>query len=227
MRELCVSGFRGTKLVKVSRDAAECSLEHLVGLLNAPPRKDSIFSKLIKPFFPAQPELPSLLVASRNADTSHSMDSNLLRANPAVKVVWMVRNPLDILTSLHADRPGQFYMKPQKALSALDLYRRFKNEPQVLTVHYEELVSDPNAVQTRIAKAFQIETVRDFTDGHKYFPRFSQNVRALHSIRPVDMKSLQKWKTNPEYKSYLQKILGEYPQLRLVARECGYEINLA
>ncbi len=207
MRELCVTGFRGMELVKVSNIAAECSLAHLAGLLRAPQ--------------------PLTLVASRDRNTSLDMDLDLLRANPGVKVVWMLRQPLDVLTSVHADRPGEFYVDPERLFKSLKLYQRFKDEPQVLTIHYSELVSDPNAIQARIAKAFQLETGCDFTEAHKYFPRFDQNVRAMHSIRPIDAKSVQKWKDNPVYREYLEKVLDEHPALISLARDCGYEISLA
>lgn len=226
MRELCATGFRGAKLVKVSKTAAECSLAHLVNLLVAPAKR-SVFSTLLAPVLSKRSWPPTLLVASRDADNSYDMDAELLRAHTGIKIIWMLRNPLDILTSYHPDKPDKFYMPPLKVLKSLELYQRFRHEPQVLSVRYEELVSNPGAVQARIADAFQVEPLRDFTEGYKHFPRFVQNVRAMHSIRPIDAGSVQKWKSNPRYRDYLQQTLAEHPVLIFVARECGYEISLA
>ncbi len=225
MRELCATGFRGAKLVKISKTAAECSLDHLVSLLTAPV-KHSAFSTLLAPFLSKRSRPPALLVASRDRDNSYDMAVELLRAHPEIKVIWMLRNPLDVLTSTHPDQPGKFYMPPLKVLKALELYQRFRHEPQVLSVHYEELVSNPGAVHARIASAFQVEPLRDFTEGYKHFPRFDQNVRAMHSIRPIDAGSVQKWKSNPGYREYLQQTLAEHPILISAARACGYEISL-
>jgi hypothetical protein len=155
------------------------------------------------------------------------MDADLLRANPGVKILWMLRNPLDVLTSTHAVRPDEFYVKPERLLESFELYDRFKDEAQVLTVRYEDLVLNPNALQGRIAQAFQLEPAHAFNAAHDYFPRFRQNVRAMHSIRPIDAKSVQKWRTNHDYQEYLKKILAEYPALISLSRAHGYEVDLA
>lgn len=225
MRELCATGFRRCKLVKISKAIAECSLNHLVSRLT--PAKRSPFSSFLARFLATHSGHPPLFIASRDRDTSYDMDVELLRAHPEIKVIWMVRNPLDVLTSYHPDQPDKFYMPPLKVLKCLELYQRFRQEPQVLSVHYEELVSNPRAVQARIAGAFQVELLRNFTEGYKYFPKFCQNVRAMHSIRPIDADGVQKWKSNPRYREYLQQTLAEHPALVSIARECGYEMSVA
>jgi hypothetical protein len=48
----------------------------------------------------------------------------------------------------------------------------------------------------------------------------------LHSIRPVDAGSLDKWKKNPAHAEYLKKILADFPAIIRLARDCGCEINL-
>ncbi len=227
MRELCVSGFQAAKLVKVVKKESECSLAYLIEQLSFLPAKSSgLLSRLAKTF-QLRPKLPPLLIASRNQATSLSMNRDLLRANPGIRVLWMLRDPRDILTSIHADQPDEFYVKPERLITSLKLYDEFKDEPQIMTIHYEELVSSPNTVQARIAQAFQLETVRDFTEGHKYFPHFRQNMRAMHSIRPIDAKSVQKWRVKQEYKEYLETVLKEHPALISLAPNYGYELNLA
>jgi hypothetical protein len=223
MRELCVTGFQGAKLVKVTNKAAECSLLYLVESLTSTRLKGApLLDVLLR-----RQAFPPLPVASRDHATSLVMDKDLLRAHPGVKVLWMLRDPLDILTSIHAQQPGEFYVKPARLIESLKLYQAFKAEAQVLAVHYEELVANPNAVQARIAQTLQLKPLRDFTEGHKYFPRFRENVKAMHSIRPVDANSVQKWRNNPGYREYLQKVFAEHPVLISLARECGYEVNLA
>jgi hypothetical protein len=206
IRELCASGFQGAELVKLTKDQAECSLAHVVELLR-PPAKSRV------------------LVASRNYENSLAMDRDLLRANPDVKILWMLRDPRDVLTSTHPDQPGKFYVTPERLIQSLQLYGQFKNEPQVLTVRYEELVTQPDAVQAGIAQSFNLAASRKFVEAHKFFPRFHENVRAMHSIRPIDANSVQKWRNNPQLLQYLRQILASHPAILSLARECGYEIN--
>ena len=136
----------------------------------------------------------------------------------------MLRNPLDVLTSIHKKKPG-FYVEPYRLIASLNLYLQFAEEPQVLTVRYEDLVIEPERVQTEIAAKFGLETMRPFADCYEHFPRFKQNVEAMHSIRPIDADGLDKWRKRPDYASYLQKMVKEYPELISLARLCGYVID--
>src|SRR5271170_8026357 len=132
MRELCTHGFRNAELLKLKRNRAECSLEYVVESL----KKNRADGRV--------------LAASRDRQTSLAMDAELLRANPGIRVLWMLRNPPDILTSAHGGMPGKYYVEPERMIASLQLYERFKNEEQVLTVRYEDLVFEPKAVQNKI-----------------------------------------------------------------------------
>ena len=77
------------------------------------------------------------------------MDRDLLRVNPDVKILWMLRDPRDILTSIHANQPDKYYVTPDRLIKSLQLYLQFKDEPQVMAVRYEELVGNPDAMQVK------------------------------------------------------------------------------
>lgn len=208
IRELCVASFHGAELVKISKDQAECALAHVVELL---PRTAN----------------GRLLIASRNYGNSLAMDRDFLRANPEIKILWMLRDPRDVLTSTHPDQPGKFYVTPERWIQSLQLYQQFRYEAQVLAVRYEDLVTQPDAVQTKIAESFNLAPSRKFVEAHKFFPRFHENVRAMHSIRPIDANSVQKWRSNPQLQRHLQQIFASHPLVIPLARECGYEISPA
>jgi len=207
-RELCCSAFHDTELVKLTKNQAECSLAYLVNLLQQSARHKPVF------------------VASRNREDSLDMDGGLLRTNPDVKILWMLRDPRDVLTSIHAAQPNEFYVKPDRLIKSLNLYQQFKDEPQVLTIRYEDLVQNPDALQLRIAEFCHLTVRRKFDEAHKFFPRFHENVRAMHSIRPIDVNSLHKWRNNPVYQDHLRQTFAINPEIPALARDCGYEINL-
>jgi hypothetical protein len=208
MRELCGTGFRGVELVKLTKDTAECSLAHLVELLQQRAAKAPV------------------RVASRNYENSLAMDCDLLRANPDVKVLWMLRDPRDILTSIHANQPEKYYVTPDRLIKSLQLYGQFKDEPQVLTVRYEELVGNPDAMQGKISQFCQLAESRKFVEAYKFFPRFGENVRAMHSIRPIDTNSVQKWRSNPAHQKHLEQVFAGHPEIISLGRECGYDVGL-
>ena len=208
IRELCGSAFQGVEMVKLTKDTAECSLAHLVELLHQPAKNASV------------------RVASRNYENSLAMDRDLLRANPDVKILWMLRDPRDILTSIHANQPDKYYVTPDRLIKSLQLYLQFKDEPQVMAVRYEELVGNPDAMQVKISQFCHLTESRKFVEAHKFFPRFKENVRAMHSIRPIDTNSVQKWRTNPAHLKYLQQTLSAHPEISTLARDCGYDVTL-
>jgi Sulfotransferase domain len=187
MRELCLSGFRETKLVQSSETNLECGLD----LFIKPQQRKFLESKA------------TVFVASRDRDCMYSMSLEMVRSHPGLHVIWMLRNPLDVLTSIHPHKPDRFYMSPGRWMETIELYKKFEKEPQVMTVRYEELVSNPQAVQKRIAETCSLEPVRCFTESHAFFSKSPTAVQALHSIRPIDSDSVEKWKKNPEYRDYL------------------------
>jgi hypothetical protein len=226
IRELCGSAFRSVELVKLTKDTAECSLAHLVELLRQPAAGVTQNGKPAGPPPPTAASAP-VRVASRNYENSLAMDRELLRANPEVKVLWMLRDPRDILTSIHANQPDKYYVPPDRLIKSLQLYLQFKDEPQVLAVRYEELVGNPDAMQTRISQAFGLAESRKFVEAYKFFPRFHENVRAMHSIRPIDTNSVQKWRSNPAHQKHLQEILAGHPEILALSRDCGYDLSPA
>jgi len=207
IRELCGSAFQGVEMVKLTKDTAECSLAHLIDLLDQPAKNAAV------------------RVASRNYENSLAMDRELLRANPDVKILWMLRDARDILTSIHANQPDKYYVTPDRLVKSLQLYLQFKDEPQVLAVRYEELVGNPDAMQVKISQFCHLTASRKFVEAHKFFPRFHENVRAMHSIRPIDTNSVQKWRTNPAHQKHLQDVFAAHPEILKLAGECGYEVG--
>ncbi len=196
------------KLVKLTKDTAECSLAFLVETMQRPEAVGAVS------------------VASRNYENSLAMDRELLRANPDVRILWMLRDPRDILTSIHANIPDKYYVPADRLIKSLQLYFEFQAEPQVLTVRYEDLVGDPNAMQAKISAACDLTPSRPFTEAYKFFPKFFENVRAMHSIRPIDTKSVQKWRSNPAHQKHLAEVLAAHPEIVTLGARCGYEVTV-
>jgi hypothetical protein len=207
MRELCAAGFAGAEALPLPQHRTECSFEFMLATL-AKVREAS-----------------RILVASRNRDASLAMDRHLLLAHPEVKVVWMLRHPFDVLTSYHASDPGRFYVSPERLITSLDLHEAFRHEPQVLTLHYEDVILRPLEAQNEIAAAFALEPSRSFPECHAHFTAGRKSVVALHSVRPLDASSIGRWRRNPEHCQYLLSVLAAHPALAGSSRRAGYELE--
>jgi hypothetical protein len=48
----------------------------------------------------------------------------------------------------------------------------------------------------------------------------------MHSIRPIDTKSVQKWRSNPAHQKHLEQVFVGHPEIISLGRECGYEVGL-
>lgn len=208
MRELCATAYQDAELLKLTENRAECDLEKLAQVdLNRSGGDNRIW------------------VASRNRPASLVMDPAVVHAHPEIGFVWMLRNPLDVLTSAHKKKRG-YYVEPYRLIASLNLWLLFRNEPNVLTVRYEDLVTTPVAVQDQIAERFGLHPIRPFLECHEHFPQFKQNLEALHSIRPIDANSVDKWKKSPESCRYLGDVLKRYPEIIALGKLCGgYDID--
>lgn len=209
MRELCATAYQDAELLKLTENRAECDLEKLVAQVDSDKSGED----------------KRIWVASRNRPASLFMDPAVFHSHPEVGFVWMLRNPLDVLTSAHKKRKG-YYVEPYRLIASLNLWLQFRNEPNVLTVRYEDLVTTPVAVQDQIAQRFGLQSIRPFLECHQHFPQFKQNLEALHSIRPIDANSVDKWKKNPESCRYLADVLKRYPEIIALGKLCGgYDID--
>jgi len=206
MRELFINGFEETRPFKTSR-GIEVPLDKM---LNAGKWRLNL--------------TPCTLVASRNKQNSLSMDRAPVENNPGIFIIWMLRNPLDILTSTHPDKPGGFYVSYQRLTASIDLYNEFKDFPRVLTVRCEDLVNNPDLVQSRLAEKIGLKTRSAFTECHKKFNASKQTVRALKGVRQVNPGSVNKWKSDPVIKEYIQGLFQECPDLPHQMQHLNYSI---
>lgn len=84
---------------------------------------------------------------------------------PSVKVVHIVRHPGRVLTSRVRQKEG-YYVSPERWLDETRAYWRMADirpANRLAIVRYEDLMADPDAVQTRLASDLDIEFDLPFT----------------------------------------------------------------
>lgn len=92
------------------------------------------------------------MVSKKPTDLVHA--SRVLRWDKNLHVIYMQRDPRDIIVSEHGSRPGEYWCD-------FDVWRRnqrFRDKlgqhPRLFECRYETLVCNPDAEQERLAKAF-------------------------------------------------------------------------
>ena len=94
-------------------------------------------------------------------------------------------------------------------------------------IRYEDLVSNPEKSQSDLASFFGLEIGTSVDDMAETFTPNPATEEAMHGLRKIDKKSVNKFKKDPENIQYLHKIrprLGR--MLDWVAQEFEYDISL-
>ncbi len=168
-----------------------------------------------------------LLITKRTNDIFYIDDIRAFySANQVdVKFVVLIRDPRDVLTSFHSSKPNEYYLSPERWRSLYEHYLYVRDQHDVLVVRYEDLVRDPDAIQERLSTLMNWELKQSFRDFHKSVPEGFE-VRGLNGIRPVDTKSIGRWKQS-QHRERMIDMLLVLPELPSAIVEMGYEKDAA
>lgn len=141
-----------------------------------------------------------------------------------VRFVLSIRDPRAVLTSIFVDKPG--YCVPSVKWRAVYDHIQYQRQfPDVMVSEYRDLVERPDAVQQHLATFTGCEIRTNFDAFHAAVPG-GFDTRALNGVRPLDSRSLNKWRS-PEHRARIQQILTEIPELPQRLIQMGYEPDTA
>lgn len=143
--------------------------------------------------------------------------------NRRVKVIHIIRDGRDVVMS-HHKQLGKF-MTPQKWVRYVEKGLSHKNDPLVLTIRYEEIITDFDKtlqvvsdfldIKNTFRKEFYLETKvnnnASVISGYGY--------KGIYEAKPISSASLYKWKNNPEV---IQDFRNYGPGVELLEK-LGYE----
>jgi len=138
---------------------------------------------------------------SKSFEAAHSIPTS-------VGILWLVRHPFDVLTSQHPGKgQRQFHIHPQRWNGEMDALRKFheSGRPNGMVIRYEDLVNDPERIVSEIAATFSL-TIRNVDQWVKA-PIPAYVGRAMHGVRPICARSVNRWKSDPDLAVYLDEIL--------------------
>ncbi len=145
----------------------------------------------------------------------------LLKLMPELYVIFMVRDPRDVITSKHSNDPDRFWagLKYWKMYTVFG--RKLKDHPRFITVRYEDLASKPDKVQTQIMSRMPFLVKKaPFSLYHQVARPSEDSVRALHNIRPIQPDGVSRWR------KHLPRVAGQLAQHGSLTQdliEFGYE----
>lgn len=151
------------------------------------------------------------------------------RIPPRISILYIVRHPFDVLTSFNKTSGRKYHISPARWLGEM-LALQFlvdTQRPATKIVRYEDLVEHPDRVQTEIGDFFGLE--REVESNHflSTFHPPPEATAAMHGLRPIDRRSVGRWKNEEENIPYLLGIRARLGgTLNWVGANFDYDISL-
>ena len=167
-------------------------------------------------------------------------------------VVVCLRDPRDVVTSIHPNVPDRYFMGYESRWSPRGEYPDYElvltdegirkvydaierlrtvSDLTLIFVRYEELVTDPDAVQHRLADQMHVQFSAPFSRFHespeRHAYRYEGSTRALderlvRENRAVDRSRMGRWRSS-EHAQRITEEFSQCPELLAVVRAYGYE----
>jgi len=130
----------------------------------------------------------------------------LLRLDPNLHVICMLRDPRDAVVSIHGRVPDAYWSNLRAWRDSARITRYYQNRSRFHVVRYDELVTNSDAVQMRLAEAMPfLKQVLPFSRYHSAV-QVSDNqwLRAMRGVRPVSADNVGAWRKHlPRLKGQL------------------------
>lgn len=119
-------------------------------------------------------------------------------------LIALVRHPFDVLTSkLFTDK---FHVSLDRWRDEANfLENLLESRSDILIIRYEDLIADPNKVQSQIASKFGLTTSVPFTSFHTIKPVSERRILAMRGLRKPDPSSIGRWRNLKDDALYCAK----------------------
>ena len=147
----------------------------------------------------------------------------VFEADPNLYVVAMLRDPRAVITSRHESRPDVYFAGYLRWREYIDAIERLRDHPRFIVIRYEELVMDPDAVQTRISEQFPfLHEKRRFSVYPEGADVPEVAAQSLNGVRPFDTSRVNGWR------DHLPRVNGQlrdHPNMPNDLVSTGYEVD--
>ncbi len=149
----------------------------------------------------------------------------VLRADPDLWIVHMVRDPRDVVVSRHGKAADRYWTNLRVWKEYRRAARKAEGHPRFLTVRYEDLVQGPDRVQAQLMERMPFLQKRaDFSAYHRIAQPSAQSLEAMKGVRPVTASSVGAWR---DHKPRLAAQIDLHGPIGADLIELGYEKDSA
>jgi hypothetical protein len=121
----------------------------------------------------------------------------ILDADPNLFVVYLVRDPRDVIVSKVRSISENYFCNLGIWMECDDAAGELAGHPRFLTVRYESLVQDPDAIQRQIIAAFPfLQKKHSFSEFERFSNATNETRVAMSGLRPIQPDRLQAWRSD-------------------------------
>ena len=157
--------------------------------------------------------------AEKTARNVHFFAAILDYFGDDVRVLHLVRDGRDVITSRHPRRPDQFYYSPDKWIRCVHDGLQFDDDPRVKLVHYEDLVGDFENTIRDICAFLDEPCGEEILNWHEH-TSVRRHAAWTGNVRPLHDDSVHRWQA-PEFANRVAEFTGNAEAVELLDR-LGY-----
>jgi len=133
-----------------------------------------------------------------------------------IKLIHIVRDGRDVLTSRHPKSPSEYWVDPQRWVYDVGIGLKFRDLPQVYTLKYEDLIQNYSST---IRKIFEFigEPYHPNLDNWFQHTELSRPESLFKPVQKIHRNSIGKWKQE-KYRSRVREIMEIDDVVELLGR---------
>ena len=167
----------------------------------------------------------SMLVMKRDS-TAYQRVANIPES---IAIAYIVRHPFDVLTSHNPTSENLYHVTPHRWLGEMLTLQYLVDTGRKNTqiIRYEDLVARPQEIQSSIANVQGLKVRHSIDQIDQTFKAPVEATAAMHGLRKIDIKSVNKFKSDPAKIAYLKEIRPSLGRLLpWVGETFEYDISL-
>jgi len=146
-------------------------------------------------------------------------DRILRHFGSGVRLIHIVRDGRDVVTSIHPGHETKFWVPPERWIMDVAAGRQMEKHPQILTIRYEDLVRNYEVTMRRICEFVEEEFIAEFLS-YPNSARLKESGAWFNPAQATNDKSIGRWK-DAKYQKVAAELLSEPMAIELL-QHYGY-----
>ncbi len=145
----------------------------------------------------------------------HHVD-NILQYWEEALFINIIRDPRDVLTSTHRNKPGEYWVSLNRWVKDVNKGLEYKDHPRVFTIRYEDIVQNFEPTIRKLCTFLRIDCGPEILNWHAH-TTVRKNRAWQGKVVELHTHSVEKWKL-PQHASRLTQIMQDERILELMER---------